>query len=164
MCQELGLEQKTRGPTHSAGNLLDLVLTDLQVKVEKHPKVADHNLLAVTLPLPEPRHDTVQREVWSWTPADWEGLRGELRQTSWEEVWKGSVTDAARWLTGKVLGVAEDWVPKRTVEETKEHALGSTNGSLTWCKLAELERGQEKRPRQCKGALRGCSKSSRSTQ
>ena len=49
-------------------------------------------------------------------------------------MWKGSVTEAAEWLTCKVLSVTEDWVPKRTVEEDKgthpwlnERALKAVN-------------------------------------
>ena len=117
---ELGLQPKVRGPTHNKGNLLDLVLTDLEeARVTVHPRVADHNLVEVELPLPLPKVKTLQRQVWRWDLADWAGLKNALQQLSWETLREGSVTDAAQHFHQTVLNTARDWVPQRTVKEPK---------------------------------------------
>lgn len=78
-CRELGFRQLVREPTHVAGNLLDLVLTDIDnVSVVVHPRVADHNVVEAQLKLAVPKFKALRRQVWNWQSADWAGLRDDF--------------------------------------------------------------------------------------
>ena len=59
------------------GNLLDVVLTDLVDETETKvlPSITDQNLVLVEQSLSAPDAKTIERQVWSFREADWEGLR-----------------------------------------------------------------------------------------
>ena len=64
-CKDRALKQIVREPIREK-YLLDLVLTDLaEVRVLTHPRVADHNLLEVEVPLPVACTTRLGRKVWS---------------------------------------------------------------------------------------------------
>ena len=77
------LVQKVKQPTRKK-YLLDLVLTNAgTVSVTVHPKVADHAMVEVALNSKLEQPVTTTRKVWTFTKADWEGLKGMLAMQYW---------------------------------------------------------------------------------
>ena len=126
-----------------AGNLLDLVLTDLsEVRVQTLQRVADHNLLLVEVPLPLPCSTARPRRVWNWQKAKWTELKKELQKNLGEEHFaqkleRGSVTEAVDAFTAKLLEETANHVPKKTVREAR--------GTHPWVNDAVLELVAERR-------------------
>ena len=140
---------------HEAGNLLDLVLTDLaEARVQTLPRVADHNLLLVDVPLAVPCTSTAKRKVWLWSKARWEDLKeGVLRIYCEEELQQGTVSQAAQSFTKKLLDTTAANVPTKLVQEAR--------GTHPWVndKLLELvtERRAAEGTKNEKDAVLACS-------
>ena len=80
---ESALKEALRDPTRG-DYLLDLALTDLdEMKCMVRPKLADHRGLWLTLPLTVPETGVVERIVWQFKTADWDGLRNALELHDW---------------------------------------------------------------------------------
>ena len=88
VCAESGLRQMVHGPTHQAGNPLDLVLTGLTdaVKVSVGQRITDHCVIDTKLQLPLPRTTEVRRRVHDYKKADWTQLRDSIAADIWEAV------------------------------------------------------------------------------
>ena len=110
---QMGLHQIDRSPTRdvveeagmtSCAHLLDLALTDIAgVTAQVLPKIADHKLVEVVLPLPVPESAVVRRLVWDFKKADWERLEADLYQTDWSCVCSSNTDAGAAALSSKVL-------------------------------------------------------------
>ena len=78
----LGLRQTVRCPTHLHGNLLDLILTDLvESRTSVLPRIADHNMTLIDLPLTIHYEPTSERLAWQWQSADWIGMSDDMYNT-----------------------------------------------------------------------------------
>ena len=103
VCRELSLRQLVREPTREE-NLLDLALTNSEeVTCRVLPRVADHKILEVSLNLPVPREELVQRKVWNFTKARWDDLVEELGKVDWDCLDVLSPDNGAQLLTDRVL-------------------------------------------------------------
>jgi len=100
--------------------LLDLALTDLdEVRCKIQPKIADHKGLWITLPLHVPETEWVERTVWHFKAADWDGLRKALEQHDWSPLQVECANEAAQLLTNTVLAIASGFIPKAVLRERK---------------------------------------------
>ena len=63
LCQEYGLLQRVSQPTRKE-YLLDLVLSDLDVKVSVVPGITDHDIVQTVIPLSQSTQITAERKVW----------------------------------------------------------------------------------------------------
>jgi hypothetical protein len=82
-CLQHGFRQLVKEPTRGP-NLLDLLMTDIDdVKCRVLPAIADHSGILASLKLRVPRTVIIQRKVWTFGKADWDGLRYKIRSTSW---------------------------------------------------------------------------------
>ncbi len=79
-CERNGFKQLTTEPTREK-HLLDLVLTDCPsiVKVKVVDGVSDHRGVFLELSVCPPIPIPVERRVWDFGKADWDGLKAELR-------------------------------------------------------------------------------------
>lgn len=101
-CRDLGARQVVTEPTR-AGNLLDLVLTDVDdVKARVVPGISDHDIALASLELGVPEQETVERTVWQFSEADWERLVDELGEIDWSFIDTMPVSNAAQLLTKKI--------------------------------------------------------------
>ena len=114
-----GLEQLVNGPTHSKGNILDLVLTDksrlitdLNVIDANKPCKSDHCAINFKLRAKVKRIKMVKREVFNFKRADWVSLNDSLREVNWERELAGDISSA--WATFKSILSSKvcDHVPK----------------------------------------------------
>ena len=72
IAEELGLVQCVREPTHSRGNLLDLVLTDMagMTIAQVQAPIADHNVVKIIVEMETLVASPIDRWVWDWKMAN----------------------------------------------------------------------------------------------
>ncbi|KAI8506615.1 hypothetical protein Bbelb_160420 [Branchiostoma belcheri] len=80
-----GLTQLVDGPTHQNGNRLDLIMFDLPtlcsaVQISPEVGTADHYLLEMSVQLSPVQEPVAPRRIWIYSKADWDSLRGSLRE------------------------------------------------------------------------------------
>ena len=118
-CHQHGFRQLVTEPTR-LDYLLDLVITDVDgIKTKVLPCIADHRAILVTLTQKVPVTEVIQRRVWSFNKADWDGLRWRLRSTRWDELSRISPDEGAELLTKTILDAALAFIPQRTLRERK---------------------------------------------
>ena len=116
-CRENGFKQLVKKPTHEDGHLLDLALTDMMEihKTELLPKVADHNVLRVTMNLAVASVELRSREVFDFKKAAWERICEDLVSLDWSWISASNVDLAAGRFTDTVLSVLDAHVPTKTI-------------------------------------------------
>ena len=84
ICDGAGLQQVVREPTRK-GNLLDLVLTTMgdNSKVSVLQSLTDYRPVLCETKLEVAKVTEVERVVWDFRKADWEGLRVHLKNEDW---------------------------------------------------------------------------------
>ena len=118
-CLQHGFRQLVKEPTRGP-NLLDLLITDIDdVKCTVLPAIADHKGILASLKLRVPRTEIVQRQVWSFGKADWDGLRCKLKNTSWDCISTLPPDDGAEFLTRCILEAAREFIPQHVLRERK---------------------------------------------
>ena len=114
-----GLEQLVNCPTHTRGNLLDVVLTDksqlisgLNVSDIKKPCKSDHYTVNFRLKTKVKRIKLVKRDAYNYNRADWGALNSSLGDVDWEQELVGGVENS--WSTFKniLFSKLDDHVPK----------------------------------------------------
>ena len=85
---EFNLSQCVHGPTHVKGHLLDLVLTDLQAMctTRVHSPIADHHMVEGIFDVTTMTSHSVERCVWHWDTADWDGLGNSVKEFDFESI------------------------------------------------------------------------------
>ena len=102
----MGFKQLVRTSTRGK-NLLDLALSDISgPEATVQPKIADHSVVEVKLPLPIPEVVTIEREVWRFRTADWEWLVALLQEEDWTDICCMCHDDGAERLSKTALGHA----------------------------------------------------------
>ena len=94
-------------------------------------KLADHSIVTTRLNLSIPRSASHKRNVWSYTKADWDGLREELQETDWTFEACSDASRAAALMTRTILEIASKHIPQRVVAARKVHTHGSPTKSCT---------------------------------
>ena len=63
---------------------LDLLMTDLEdVSCTVVPGIADHKGVLGSFTLRVPKSEVVERKVWMFSKANWDGFRAKLRSLTW---------------------------------------------------------------------------------
>ena len=90
---ELGLRQHIKVPTHTKGNILDILLTNFDniianVKVKDHLSVcySDHFPITFSVLGRVKRISLPKREFYNFKKADWDSLNADLQKIKWNEV------------------------------------------------------------------------------
>ena len=93
--ENFGLQQLVHEPTRYE-YLLDLFLTDVAgSKVRVGPRIADHNFLLASLPLPEVTDLQFTRSRFNTSRINWPTLRSALVDIDWSPMNRGTGDDAA---------------------------------------------------------------------
>ena len=86
-----GIEQLVNCPTHSGGNILDLVLSDkpqlisdLNVSGDNMPCKSDHYAVSFKIISKLKRLKTIKRDALNFKRADWNALNKSFAQTNWD--------------------------------------------------------------------------------
>ena len=121
VCCEMGLEQFVQKPTRGE-NLLDLVLSDLasglRTKVTPGIHDDDHWGVLASVDVSIPSSEPVSRKVYNFKKANWQRLRGILRDKSWEDFFVNlSADDAAEGFTKFVLDAVNACIPSRWMKD-----------------------------------------------
>ena len=109
------------GPTHEAGNPLDLVFTNLldAVKVGVGHKITDHAIVDVKFQLPVPKKSEVARRVHGYKKADWVKLQDSIAMEMWAELDSGRTHDAVESFIERLEDLVDMAIPHRTILERK---------------------------------------------
>ena len=116
-CQDNGFRQLVKEPTHEAGHLLDLGLTDL-VEVESAsvlPKIADHNVVRFVMKLSVPAEAPRSRTVFDYQKAPWQQICDEIRSLDWSWINECDVDAATVRFTDDLLRILDANVPSKTI-------------------------------------------------
>jgi hypothetical protein len=101
-------------------NLLDLALSDIEgIRCKVLPRIADHDLVLVSLAVSAPKSLVLTREVWHFGSADWDNLKLELGSKDWSEISRVSADEGALLLTDTILNAAAVWIPRKMIKERK---------------------------------------------
>ena len=65
------------------------------------------------------KSEVVERKVWMFSKANWDGLRAKLRSLTWNFFSSLAVDEAALALTQTILDAVSDVVPQRFIQERK---------------------------------------------
>jgi hypothetical protein len=118
-CAVQGLKQMIKEPTRGP-YLLDLILSDVSdIKCKVLPAIADHKAIVASLILMVPKSVTLQRTVWRFAGANWDGLRSALADIQWGCLAQMSPDDGADFVTNTVLEAARTHIGQRTLSERK---------------------------------------------
>ena len=116
---ELGLIQCITSPTHSKGNVLDLLLTNSDSSVQglavlDKDSVCKSDHFPVTLKLNNrvSRKKTIKRECYNFKKANWEALNYDLRHTNWEILDCCEVEYGWNYLKSRLFELAGKHIPK----------------------------------------------------
>ncbi len=118
ICNRHLLVEKVGKPTRGE-YLLDLVLSNLDVQTSVLPKVADHSMVVAVLEVPRPSARVIERQVWDFKKADWDGLRSALSETDWHSILCKDADAAAEGLTETLLSKTREYVPTRRLKDEK---------------------------------------------
>ena len=116
-CKENGFRQLVKEPTHEAGHLLDLGLTDM-AEIERArvlPRVADHNIVRFVMHLCVIPQAQQGRRVYEYKRAPWKRICEELGDRDWSWIRSSDVDLATERFTRAILEVIEALVPSKLI-------------------------------------------------
>ncbi len=116
-CQENGFRQLVKEPTHEAGHVLDLGLTDLgEVEpAQVLPRVADHNVVRFVLKLAVPVERPRSRQVFDYKKAPWAQICTKSSALDLSFIDNADVDTAVLQFTELVLRILDDNIPSKTI-------------------------------------------------
>jgi hypothetical protein len=112
------MEQMVTFATHTKGNILDLVLTNIpdrisEVREEGRLGQSDHTMIVIEVSVNATAPETVQDRP-DWARADWDKARLMLKDRRWRREIEGAgTTDAWQKFKEKILAVKSACVPLR---------------------------------------------------
>ena len=115
----MNLKQLVREPTRGK-HLLDLALSDIAgASSSTLPKIADHRIVEVRVPVQIPEVEMIEREVWKFATADWERLDALLQFEDWSVLSRMDADRGARHLSETLLQHANCCIQKKRIVERK---------------------------------------------
>ena len=114
-----GTSQLVKEQTHSRGNVLDLLFTDVPetvtVKVDDHIGNSDHSALSINIVINQPVLPVVSdRVVYLKKRVDWSSVRHDILQIPWRDVLEAACPVTA--LSSSLEEIIVNRVPKRTIK------------------------------------------------
>ncbi|CAB4014464.1 Hypothetical predicted protein, partial [Paramuricea clavata] len=127
LCELIGdnfLQQFVEGPTHSAGNKLDLFFCNraevisnvLTSPSDEHNFSTDHYIIEFNISTKFTRAKPVRRVIYDYNHADFPTLRRALSETSLDITLTGSIDDC--WWKDTFLSIVTSFVPIKTIQGT----------------------------------------------
>ena len=125
ICKVHGLKQLVSEPTRGP-NLLDLALCSLSgaVSASVVPAVADHKGVLVTTSLPVPKLHVIERTVWVYKKANWEGLVNSLRDFDFSEIIAKDIDSAVASFVEVVVAKEINLFQHAHYERSRAHIRG----------------------------------------
>ena len=120
---DLGHAQLITNPTHKAGNVLDLLFTNVpsiinNIKIldRNEACLSDHFGITMRINLNVSRKKTPKRKVYNYTKANWSGLNFALRRVNWDSV-VGSQDPHTAWprFRDVLAKLCNEYIPKKNV-------------------------------------------------
>ena len=124
LVSDLGHKQLISEPTHRAGNVLDLVFTNipeivLDIKVHERDEacLSDHFSISFKIDLSISRRKAPKKKVYNYSKANWRELNFALRHINWDRL-IGCLDPQSAWdCFQKILNnLCETHIPKRNVK------------------------------------------------
>ena len=124
LVSDLGYKQLISEPTHRAGNVLDLVFTNipeivLDIKVHERDEacLSDHFSISFKIDLSISRRKAPKKKVYNYSKANWRELNFALRHINWDRL-MGCLDPQSAWdCFQKILNnLCETHIPKRNVK------------------------------------------------
>ena len=113
--KEAKKQQQVTKPTRE-DHLLDLVLTNMSgVRTSVLPCIADHKLVVAEMPFKVPEQADIFPTVWQYPNADWDKLRSEFDEATWDCMVAMDADTAARHLETTIRNAAEVCIPPKMV-------------------------------------------------
>ena len=81
--------------------------------------MADHKGVLTQVKFQIPETASHQRDVWHFREADWERMDSHIQETNWEFVSGTSQSEGAQRLTEQLLQIANDNIPRQSVNIKK---------------------------------------------
>ena len=117
--EERFLDQMVSFSTHTKGNILDLLLTNipervLNVEEMGHLGHSDHSMILATIGVSGGGGHTPEKELYDWAKSDWASMRRSLAEVNWRDELKDKDGNEA-WtvLRDRITAVVDRYVPKR---------------------------------------------------
>jgi Reverse transcriptase (RNA-dependent DNA polymerase)/Endonuclease-reverse transcriptase len=117
--QDMFCEQLVEFSTHTRGNILDLVLTNIpdrisEVREEGHLGNSDHTTIIVEVKVGSGSAPEMTQARPDWARADWDKMREMTSQWNWRDELRGvDATEAWNKFKDRVANMVEECVPKR---------------------------------------------------
>jgi hypothetical protein len=114
---EVGMEQLIHFPTHTKGNILDLVVTNCPERIVNVSDMgrlgkSDHSMILIEVEMTPEKKRTVQSGM-NWRKADSEGMRYELENEGWEELLRNAgIEEAWSIFRRRLEEMIEKYVPR----------------------------------------------------
>ena len=124
LTEELGHVQLINSPTHTSGNTLDLVFTNIQNLV-KNVKVLDHNEMCLSdhfgitfnLEVKTKYIKQSKRSIFNYSKGDYRGLNSDLLNVNWDNIFRSNDPYPAWHHFKNILNsCCERWIPKITIK------------------------------------------------
>ncbi len=114
-----GMKQRVKMPTRD-DYLLDLVLSDIDpLQVQVRSKIADHNVVTANFDFGVPDAVSVDRMVFEYNKADWEGIVNDICEFDWSPLDSLDVDPAERFFHFNVMSILRRHVPEKQISEKK---------------------------------------------
>ncbi len=120
ICKEHALKQLVSEPTRGP-NLLDVALSSLNgaASASVVPAIADHKGVFVRVDLPAPKLHVIERTVWDYKKANWDGLIDALSEFDYSTLLNADVDSAVESFVKFVVSEAKQFIPTRLIREHK---------------------------------------------
>ena len=121
---DLGHTQLINEPTHKAGNVLDLlftnvpnIITNLKILDRNKACLSDHFGINFGINFNVSRRKSPKRKVYNYTKANWDGLNFALRRVNWDNV-AGSHDPHVSWPLFKdvLTKLCNEYIPKKNIK------------------------------------------------
>ena len=117
----LSLEQLIDSPTHTRGNILDLLLTnksqlvsDINVHDDTLVCKSDHLPISFTIKSKTKKKKSTKRELYNFKRADWEYINSELLSVNWDHLLLANDDVEYAWsrFKNKLFEITDKFIPK----------------------------------------------------
>ena len=83
------------------------------------PSLTDHKPVLCETTLEVAKVVVVDRTVWDYRKANWSGLRARLKEEDWNVLGEKHASEAADYLTNRILDLAKTFIPQRVLKDRK---------------------------------------------
>ena len=96
-------------------NLLDLVISELDGRIEVLPQISNHNMVLASVDIGIPESLLVRRLVFEYSKANWEALQDEIKDFDWSPMDHLDVNEAERYFHISLLDMVKRHLSRRDI-------------------------------------------------